>query len=162
MTRRHGLTRVYFPKMYLSKVYFPKRVLIKTVFSASVFSESVFKGRRIIGPQGLTGCRIFGAFASFFLQTLGEKRGSLKWGGVQFTTKKVNESAKKKEEFYWDEKEVVDEPSATRGRRSITGIPRLGNANGAEKWRKVKGKEQAMRILGIGSNVNEAEGAKPV
>ena len=97
---------------------------------------------------------------SLFLQTLGEKRGSLKWGGVQFTTKKVNESAKKKEEFYWDEKEVVDEPSATR--RSITGIPRLGNANGAEKWRKVKGKEQAMRILGIGSNVNEAEGAKPV
>ena len=92
------------------------------------------------------------------MQTLGEKRGSLKWGGVQFTTKKVNESAKKKEEFYWDEKEVVEEPSATRGRRSITGIPRLGN----EKWRKVKGKEQAMRILGIGSNVNEAEGAKPV
>ena len=39
---------------------------------------------------------------------------------------------------------------------------RLGNTIGAEKWRKVKGKDQAMRILGIGSNVNEAEGAKPV
>ena len=102
---------------------------------------------------------------SLFLQTLGEKRGSLHWGGVQFTTKKVNESAKKKEEFYWDEKEVVDEPSTTRGRTSISGLSRghrLGNANGPEKWRKVKDKDQAMRILGIGSNVNEAEGAKPV
>ena len=39
---------------------------------------------------------------------------------------------------------------------------RLGNGNGHEKWRKVKDKDQAMRILGIGSNVNEAEGAKPV
>ena len=97
-----------------------------------------------------------------FLQTLGEKRGSLKWGGVQFTTKKVTESAKKKEEFYWDEKEVVDEPSTARGRKSISGIHRPGNPSGAEKWRKVKDKEQAMRILGIGSNVNEAEGAKPV
>ena len=84
---------------------------------------------------------------------------------MQFTTKKVNESAKKKEEFYWDEKEVVEEPATARGRTSISGLHmphRLGNASGAEKWRKVKDKEQAMRILGIGSNVNEAEGAKPV
>ena len=40
--------------------------------------------------------------------------------------------------------------------------PRLGKTVGSEKWRKVKDKDQAMRILGIGSNVNEAEGAKPV
>ena len=39
---------------------------------------------------------------------------------------------------------------------------RLGNTNGSEKWRKVKDKDQAMRILGIGSHVNETVGAKPV
>ena len=39
---------------------------------------------------------------------------------------------------------------------------RLGKTSSSEKWRKVKDKDQAMRILGIGSNVNEAEGAKPV
>ena len=136
-----------------------------------------------VGKPDLPGYCIFGAFTNLLLllQTLGEKKGSLHWGGVQFTTKKVTESEhggvllgrlrssigtkKKKEEFYWDEKEVVEEPSTTRGRTSITGlhrIHRLGNANGPEKWRKVKDKEQAMRILGIGSNVNEAEGAKPV
>ena len=35
---------------------------------------------------------------------------------------KVTESAKKKEEFYWDEKEVTEEAPATTGRRSISGI----------------------------------------
>ena len=34
----------------------------------------------------------------------------------------MTESAKKKEEFYWDEREVVEEPATARGRTSISGI----------------------------------------
>ena len=40
---------------------------------------------------------------------------------------KVTESAKKKEEFYWDEKEVTEEAPANTGRRSISGIRFLQN-----------------------------------
>lgn len=34
----------------------------------------------------------------------------------------MTESAKKKEEFYWDEREVAEEPPTARGRKSISGI----------------------------------------
>lgn len=59
---------------------------------------------------------------TIFLQTLSENKGGLRWGGVQFTAKRVTESGRKKEEFYWDEREEPEDAATLEGRKSISGI----------------------------------------
>ena len=75
----------------------------------------------------------------------------------------IEKGEKKKKAFYWDDTDDVEVETANESNLSFSGVSaaRRGKLKLSGR-RNICTKDQAMRVLGIGVDVNESEGAKTV